>query len=116
MDIFSQNKLLIRMVIFLTALNLLLMSAFVFRDFFRKPQPPNQQNENRDVSTILEKKLKLTKEQVDLIKALRSAFIEKEKGLSAAIRIERDSINSVMFNKTADEELIRSLAKRVAEN
>ncbi len=80
MDIFTQRKFLLRFVILLTAMNLTLIGALIWKDFFRKPPLSNQQNENRDISIILEKKLKLTKDQVELFKDIRKGFIEKEKG------------------------------------
>ena len=116
MDIFTQRKFLLRFVILLTAMNLTLIGALIWKDFFRKPPLSNQQNENRDVSVILEKKLKLTKDQVELIKDIRKGFIEKEKELSASIRSERDSINAILFSNSADEQLVKTFARRVAEN
>jgi len=88
----------------------------MWKDFFRKPRQPKQLNEYREVSTILERELKLSKEQADRIKDLRSDFFEKEKELSTSIRSERDSINLFMFNKNDNAELIKSLARRVADH
>ena len=33
-----------------------------------------------------------------------------------AVRNERDSMNTVMFNKNNNEELVKSLAKRISDN
>jgi Spy/CpxP family protein refolding chaperone len=116
MDLFTQRKLLIQLVILLTALNLVLIGTFLWKDFIRKPRPDEQVKEHRDISKILEKELKLTRGQADQIKNLRSVSFEKERAISETIRKERDSINAIMFGNTPDEMLVKSLARRVAEN
>jgi periplasmic protein CpxP/Spy len=116
MDIFSQKKLLIQIVILLVLLNLFLIGFFLCKDMLRKP--PRQGNETgfRDVSDVLKRELNLSKDQVDQIKVLRSSYFETEEALAAVIKGERDSINMIMFNKSTNEELVRSLARRVADN
>jgi Spy/CpxP family protein refolding chaperone len=116
MDLFTQRKLLIQLVILLTALNLVLIGTFLWKDLFREPRPKDQVKEYRDVSKILERELKLTRGQVDQIKRLRSVSFEKERALSETIKSEKDSINAIMFGNTPDEILVKSLARRVAEN
>jgi Spy/CpxP family protein refolding chaperone len=117
MDIFTQKKLLIRIVILLTMLNLLFIGLFLWKDFFHRPPRPDQNtNKPGDVSSILQRELNLSKEQVAQIRVLRSSYLETEKGLADEIRSERDSINMIMFNKSTNEELVRSLARRVADN
>jgi periplasmic protein CpxP/Spy len=116
MDIFTQKKLLIRTVALLTALNLLFIGLFLWKDFFRRPPPQGNQNVTRDVTDILKRELKLTREQSNQMKALRADVFQKEEVLSSIIKRERDSINIIMFNKSTDEELIRSLARSVADN
>lgn len=116
MDIFTQNKLLVRITILLAVMNLLLIGLFLWKDIIRKPPRQDKPAELRDVSEILKKELNLSKEQFDKIKILRSLYFEKEKVLAEAIRHERDSINISMFNKTTNDDLIRSLARKVAEN
>ena len=116
MDIFTQKKLLIRIVILLTVLNLLLIGLLLGKDFFHKPPPQGNPVGFRDVSDILERELNLTREQVDQIRVLRSSYNETEEALAAVIKSERDSINMIMFNKSTNEELVRSLARRVADN
>jgi hypothetical protein len=116
MDIFTQKKLLIRIVILMTVLNLLFIGLFLWKDFFHKPPPRDNPNGFRDVSDILKRELNLSKEQVDQIRVLRSSFNETELALAAVIKSERDSINMIMFNKSTNEELVRSLARRVADN
>jgi Spy/CpxP family protein refolding chaperone len=116
MDIFAKKKLLVSIVILLTVLNLFMIGLFLWKDFFHKPPPQNDPNDFRDVSAILKKELNLSGKQVEQIKNLRSGFFEKEKVLATAIRIERDSINLTMFNKNTDEEMVRSLARKIADN
>lgn len=116
MDIFTQNKLLVRATILLAVMNLLLIGLFLWKDIIHKPHRQDKPTKLRDVSAILKKELNLSQEQFDQIKILRSLYFEKEKVLAEAIRYERDSINSFMFNKITNEELIRSLARKVAEN
>ena len=114
MDIFTQKKLLLRIVILLIVLNLFSISVFLWKEFFHKPPP--QEKENKDVSAVLKKELNLTEKQVTQINDLRSGFFDKEKVLGDAISGERDSMNSAMFNKTTDEEIVKGLAKRIADN
>jgi hypothetical protein len=122
MDIFTQRKLLIRIVILLTVLNLLLIGLFLWKDYHHKPPRQNNRNdiretrETRDISEIMKRELKLSNEQVDRIRVLRSSFSETEKILSDAIKDERDSMNIIMFNKNTDEGQVMSLARRIAEN
>jgi Spy/CpxP family protein refolding chaperone len=116
MDIFTQNKVLIRIVILLTVLNLLFIGLFLWKDIIHKPPPQGKTNEFRDVSDILKRELDLSKEQVDKIRILRSSYFKTEEALATVIKGQRDSINMIMFSKRTNEELVRSLARRVAEN
>ncbi len=131
MDILMQKKFLVRIVILLTVLNLSFIGLFVWKDFIRKPprennrnNPNNPNNPNngsdprnsRDIFEILKRELNLSKEQVDEIRNLRSGFSETEKMLSDAIKSEKDSMNIFMFNKETNDEIVKSLARRVAEN
>ena len=116
MDIFSEKKILIRIILLLIALNLCMLGFFIRKEFFQRPPRPDQPKENKNVSAILEEKLDLNRDQVDQIRRMRASFFEREKIISESIRNERDSMNSVMFNKTTDETLVKSMAKRIADN
>jgi Spy/CpxP family protein refolding chaperone len=119
MDIFTQKKFLVVTIIVLAALNLSLMVFLLCKDIFHSyppPPPPALQSENHDISGVLERELNLTPKQVEQIKKLRSDFFEKENELVSLIRSERDSMNEAMFNKFTDEDLVKSLARRIAEN
>jgi Spy/CpxP family protein refolding chaperone len=116
MDIFEQKKLLSRIVILLTVLNLVLIGTFLWRGNFSRPELPLfRGGDYKDVSGILKQELNLNDSQVEQIQQLRSDFFEKEKVLARAIHAKRDSMNLVMFNKQTDEQLLKRLAREVAD-
>jgi Spy/CpxP family protein refolding chaperone len=117
------------MVILMTIFNLVLIGLFLWKDVFRgqpqrrlpvnaiaNPNPKPNPGEPRDLSRILEKELNLSGDQVNQIKKIRRDYIEKEKELEIAIRAERDSMNTVMFTGSLNDELVIALARRIAEN
>lgn len=116
MDVFAQRKLLIRIVIVLVILNVASISVFLFKDCCHRPPPKEHRDEQRDVSDVLKNELNLTEKQVQQFKDIRTGFFEKEKALAKVIRSERDSMNEAMFSKSTDEELVKALARRVANN
>jgi len=116
MDIFTQKKFLVRIVILLIVLNLFSLSLFSWRDFFHKPPPRNELKDNREAPDVLKRELDLTESQDAQIKDLRSVYFGKEKVFEAMIRNERDSMNVEMFTKNTHEELVKSLAKSIANN
>jgi len=117
MDIFTQKKVLIRLVILLLALNLFSMGLFIWKGI-----PPRNRKDNnpalaqKEVSAVLKDELRLTDIQTDQIKKLRTGYVEKEKVLVAQIRAERDSMNGIIFNLTADPEMVKAIARRIADN
>ena len=117
MDIFTQKKLLVRFVIVLALLNTISIGLFMVKVVVPPLRPAEGAPAKiRDVSDILEKELTLSREQVDLIRNLRAEFAEKEKNLVEAIKSERYSMNQEMFNQSTREEVVRSLAQRIADN
>ena len=116
MDVFTQNKILIRIIIVLVVFNVIFIALILKEDFKPRNQKNPPINGKGEVSELLKKELGLNEDQTQQIKELRSAFFEKERALSAAIRNERDSMNEVMFSKNTDETLIKSLAKEIADN
>jgi Spy/CpxP family protein refolding chaperone len=116
MDIFTQKKILVRIVLLLIALNLCLIGMIIRKEFLQKPPRPDQPRGNKNVTAILEEKLGLNRDQADQIKRIRASFFEKEKMISESIRNERDSMNTSMFNKSTDETLVKSLAKKISDN
>ena len=117
MDIFTQKKILVRALIVLIVVNLLSISAFLWKEIFRKPPPPKHTEKNKDdVSSILEEKLNLTDSQVKQVRELRNKCQEKEKSLGEIIVSERDSMNVEMFRDSSDEKLVKAIAARIADN
>lgn len=116
MEIFSQNRLLIRCVIFLALLNVISISIFLWKEFHHGPLLFPQNEAYHDVSRVLQKELNLSAAQAEQIKTIRADFFDKETILTSVIRDERDSMNMLMFNKNTDTVLVKSIAKRVADN
>lgn len=117
MDIFAQNKLLIRIIAVLVVVNFFSIGAFVWKGLMPPPrtsqEPPAKL---RDASAILERELNLTPVQVEQIRNLRGLFAQKEKELVESTRMVRDSMNDEMFKKSTNEETIYLLARKIAEN
>jgi Spy/CpxP family protein refolding chaperone len=116
MDIFTQKKFLIRIVILLTVLNLILITLLVLKNFAKNPDPGTTPTPSRDLSMVLKRELNLDDNQVKQIRELRKKYAEIEKTLEDAIKSERDSINAAMFNSNPDSGKIKNLARGVAEN
>lgn len=121
MDIFTQKKLLFKVVILLAALNIFSIGIFFGKDIFHKPPPPernndNKPNDNQEVLSFLEKELNLTEKQSEEFKRIRSEFPVKEKAVREVLNKERDSLNAEAFKINPDEELIKSLARKIADN
>ncbi len=123
MDILTQKKFLIITIIVLAVLNLssigfmMLNGNHKHQDTLQKPVSiqENRSENPRDVSKVLETELNLNSRQVEQIKKLRSEYFDIEKELSRTIRSARDSMNSIMFNKSTNEEFVKVLARRISE-
>ena len=117
MDVFSQNRLLIRLVTGLLLMNLMMLAFLAFREF-RHPhgerKVDTEPSLKKDVSAILTESLDLNAEQEEKIRTLRSNFLEKEKELSAVIRGKRDSMNEIMFSNRSNDTTLMQLAHSVA--
>ncbi len=72
--------------------------------------------ESVQLSDALAGKLQLSAEQCFRIEKLRSEYRIKERELATQIRAERDSMNAAMFHQSTSDALVRSLARRVADN
>jgi len=117
MDIFEQNKLLKRAVVFFAMLNLGALGFFVWHNGAgRDNRPPRPDGDYHDVSGLLQKELGLSSRQVEQFQDLRKFYFEREMTLSRSIKEERDSMNVIMFNKLTDSLLIKSLAANIAAN
>ncbi|MFN8242962.1 MAG: periplasmic heavy metal sensor [Ferruginibacter sp.] len=112
MDIFSQRKLLIRLVILLTVLNILLLVFLAWHAGLFSPGKPPPRKE--DLASLLKKELQLSGQQTADFKKIRDNFFEEEKKLSDSIREKRDSMNLLMFSQNADDSLLNTYASSVA--
>lgn len=120
MDIFSQKKFLVIAIFMLIVLNIAVLGIFLWHnashEVTHQPTPPPPSGEPHDVSAVLKNELSLSEKQVEQIQKIRADFFAKERLLSKIIRDGRDSMNVEMFNKVTNEELVKSIARRIAEN
>ncbi len=116
MDLFTQKKLLIRIIILLIALNLLSLGAFLWKNCSQSHPPENcKKIERGDVSGVLKKELNLNENQFIQVTKLRNLYFQKENIISEAVRSARDSMNQLMYSSKNHEALIVDLAQKVAE-
>lgn len=118
MDIFSKQKFLQQMVVFLVFLNLVIISFLVWKDHNFKHQPllfPKNEA-YRDVSNVLKNELELSSYQVQQFDAIRKKYFNKEVKLKQTIKDDKDAMNVEMFNRKTDELKILFLARRIASN
>ncbi len=118
MDVFSKNKLLVRLVIVLIVLNVVSIAMMWYAKHDRNAPPPPPVNEhNKDnLLQTLGDELSLNEEQKSKLKQIREEFYSYEKPLSQLIRSQRDSMNLILFSSTTDSILVNNLARRVADN
>ncbi|HMW40086.1 MAG: Spy/CpxP family protein refolding chaperone [Saprospiraceae bacterium] len=119
MDIYSKNKLLIRLVTGLSAINLLVLSFLAWNILVQKRGisfTDKKESSNVEVHAILKEALALSDEQEVAVKNLREDFYSKERKLSSLIRDKRDSMNLIMFNQNTNDTLLYRLAHEVAAN
>ena len=117
MDIFTKQKLLIRIIVFLIVLNLGSISFFIWRDLKHKEPLLFPKNEDyKDVTSVLKKELNLSDNQVLQFDEIRKRNFEKQSVLKKIIRDDKDAMNSEMFNVKTDETKIEMLAIRISDN
>lgn len=118
MDIFSQNKFLIKTIVLLVLLNVIMVGFFVFKEtkFNRPPHPYPKDGNYKKIGAVLKKELNLTDKQVIQFEEIRKQNAEKQEGYKKIIKQDKDDMNQEMFNKKSDEEKVISLAKKIAEN
>jgi Spy/CpxP family protein refolding chaperone len=118
MDVFTQNKNLIRVIIVLITLNIVSIGFFIFKEMRpfndRLLFPKNEAY--KDVSGILQKKLNLSGKQVAQFDEIRKRNFEKQAALKQIIRADKDAMNEEMFNKNTNETKIKQLAFKVCKN
>ena len=118
MDIFTQQKLLIRTVVVLVVLNLVSIGFFVLKEIRPHHEPllfPKNES-YKDVSRILKEELNLSEQQVAEFNEIRSRNFEKQSKLKKMIQNLKDAMNTEMFNKDTNDEKIKSLAKQIVQN
>ncbi|MEI6594492.1 MAG: hypothetical protein WCO28_02950 [Bacteroidota bacterium] len=117
MDIFTQKRFLVRTVIVLIIINFSTIGILFWKNISHNHEPDLfPKSDYRDVSGILKKELNLNDNQAEQIKQLRIDFFEKEKVIAKTIRSQKDSINKEMFNANTNDDLIKCIAIRVADN
>lgn len=118
MDIFTQNKILIRTIVVLIVLNLVWIGFFIFKEIKPRHEPllfPRNED-YKDVSGILKKELNLTNKQVAQFDEIRKQNFEEQAALKEIIREDKDAMNQEMFNKNSDELKVKSLIKQISDN
>ena len=128
MNIFSQQKWLIRLVIVLVMLNIGAMCFIIWQHKNYKPIPAaiSQKQEEKDnrppkksveeLSQILKQELELTAEQEEKFKEIRQDFFDKEQHVRKKLNAGRDSLNEEMFSSSIDTNLAKQIARGIAEN
>jgi Spy/CpxP family protein refolding chaperone len=118
MDIFSQNKLLIRTILFLVILNLGSITFFTIRGLRPMEVKDFRPNDDRkkDLTTILKKELNLTNQQVFQFNEIREQNATKKSALKEIINQDKDLLNIEMFNKNCDDQKLLALARKIGDN
>lgn len=116
MDILSQKKSLIRILILMVVLNLTLIVYIGWKVFAHKGKGNEPILQPKELSEFLKKELQLTNNQADSLQKIRANFFEKETLLTTETRAKRDSMNMLMFNENINDSLLRKLAESVAAN
>lgn len=118
MDVFSQNKFLIRTILFLVILNIVSITFFSIRSFRPKNDdllPPRNEHKT-ELSEILKKELNLSEYQIEKFEEIRSQNEKRKSQLKEIINQDKDLLASEMFKKTADDRKILALAKKISDN
>lgn len=115
MDIFSNRRVLKRLMLLLTFLNLILLGLFVW-NYFSAEQSERKEVDRTELFVMLKNELGLTDTQVESLKSIRNAFFEKESILSKDTRAKRDSMNLLMFSAISNDTALKSLAAGVSAN
>lgn len=131
MNIFSQKKWLVRLVVVLIALNVSAMCFILWQHKNNKPTPVSQgssfqKQEEKDnkppkksieeLSQILKQELELSPEQEEKFRAIRQDFFDKEQQVRKKLNAGRDSLNEEMFSNSIDSNLAKQIARGIAEN
>lgn len=116
MDILSQRKFLLRLVMVLAILNLALIGFFGWKYARKGHKKQENKTGSKELASVLKKELGLSGAQADSLEKIRAVFFEKEKALSEMTRAKRDSMNQFMFAAVNNDSVLKALAAGVAEN
>ena len=117
MDIFSKTRILIKLVWILGCINLFSVIFFGWFFWMKKPGTrPERPAQAKELSVILKDELGLSTAQVDQLKKIRADFFSREKLLSDQTRLNRDSMNMLMFSRNADDTHLKALATGISTN
>ncbi len=118
MDIFSQNKFLIRTILFLVILNLVSITFFSIRSFRPKNDDrlPPKNEYNRELSEILKKELNLSEYQIEKFEKIRTQNEKRKIELKEIINQNKDLLASEMFKNITDEKKVLAIAKKIGDN
>ncbi len=118
MDIFSQNKFLIRTILFLVVLNLGSITFFTIREMRpnRERDFPPSDEKKKELSVILKKELNLSDEQVAQFDKIREQNASKKQELKQFINQDKDLLNQEMFNKNSSDDQLLALARKIGDN
>ena len=115
MDLFTQNNLYKKWLLFFLILNFSLIGLLIYLYNY----PFESQKPEKDIAKVtkkLQKELELSNDQMSQLILLREDFFRKEQKLKKQIRNQRDSMNLLMFNKNTDTIYVKEIARRVADN
>ena len=118
MDIFSQQKYLTRLVLFLVLLNIVLITFLVWKEIKPHQQPllfPKNEA-YKDVSSILKKELILNENQAQQFNTIREKYYHKEIALKQKIKAFKDTMNEEMYNENTNDNKIMTLAKQISND
>lgn len=118
MDIFNQNKVLIRTIFVLVALNLVIIGFFIFKEMrpHREPDFRLELENKKELSAILKKELNLTNDQVVKFEKIRAQNAARKSKLKEVINHDKELLNIAMYSKNYNEEKVFALAKKISDN
>jgi len=114
MEIFKQNQLLKRGVGALVILNILLIAIVLFNS--SRPEKNRDNNDNERLILTLKKDLSLTNEQFEKMRGIRDSFFQEENKVRELVRLERDSMNEVIFADSVNVSKANSFAIKISNH
>jgi Spy/CpxP family protein refolding chaperone len=116
MDYFSKNKITVWIIVILVLLNLFTLSTIWFNQFRVPERPPRQDvGHRRQGLKVLEHKLNLSDEQIQVFAEIRQRHFEKIRPLQKEIFSCRQELMNELYKSTPDTGRISTLARRIGE-